>query len=618
MIFSNIWGLFGFLGIIALIIIYILKPKYQDKTISSTYIWKLSLKYRRPKTPFDWLQSSLLFLIQLLVLTLLGLLMLKPNYAYETDSNEKIVILDASASLYKADNRFSSFDRAKNEIITLASNTTPKDKFSVIIATNDPYYAVRRSDSLDYIKQSLTNINPTYEEVDLTLSINLLDTLLRENPEASIYLYTDKEVMVPKRINVKKINSNEWNVGILDFVSTLKPNGYYMFEADIINYGGNDDFTLTLYVDGKRKTGKIITANDFNNSEIIRISFDEYQTLTFEDAYLTIDTNDGYSLDNEFRIYGQLGRPLKVLLFSDSDDLNRSTLYYVRSALESLNKRWSIDTFTKEEDLEYSDYDLYIYDTYIPDVLPIDGAIWLFNPNESSINIPITISDEINGSFNVNNENSNSLTYRQIMKGINSNKFIISKYQKVNSYPEFEMILSINSDPLLLTKNVNNQKITIFSFDLSFSNLPILVDFPLLIKNIFEYSVPTVINTHLYETGTLLNLEARSNTKKIVITKDDDELSFNTFPVTFSLDKPGTYSVIYQFNDDSYEKSEFFVRVSKNESFQNINGGELILMHNPNNNKELSTDIIDLIPYLSAFLLLLLLIEWGVQYREQY
>ncbi len=42
-----LWGLFGFLGIVALIIIYILKPKYQDKTVSSTFVWKLSLKYNR-------------------------------------------------------------------------------------------------------------------------------------------------------------------------------------------------------------------------------------------------------------------------------------------------------------------------------------------------------------------------------------------------------------------------------------------------------------------------------------------------------------------------------------------------------------------------------------------
>ena len=44
-------GLLGLLGVLALIIIYIIKPNYQQKFISSTYVWKLSLKYRKKRIP---------------------------------------------------------------------------------------------------------------------------------------------------------------------------------------------------------------------------------------------------------------------------------------------------------------------------------------------------------------------------------------------------------------------------------------------------------------------------------------------------------------------------------------------------------------------------------------
>ena len=44
-------GLIGLLGVVALIIIYIIKPNFQQKFISSTYVWKLSLKYRKKKIP---------------------------------------------------------------------------------------------------------------------------------------------------------------------------------------------------------------------------------------------------------------------------------------------------------------------------------------------------------------------------------------------------------------------------------------------------------------------------------------------------------------------------------------------------------------------------------------
>ena len=59
-------GLLGLLGVIVLIIIYIIKPNYQSKFISSTFIWKLSLKYKKKKVPLSKLRNILLFICQLL------------------------------------------------------------------------------------------------------------------------------------------------------------------------------------------------------------------------------------------------------------------------------------------------------------------------------------------------------------------------------------------------------------------------------------------------------------------------------------------------------------------------------------------------------------------------
>ena len=55
-------GLLGLLGIAALILIYILKPNYQQKIISSTYVWKLSLRYRKKKIPVSRLRNIILLI----------------------------------------------------------------------------------------------------------------------------------------------------------------------------------------------------------------------------------------------------------------------------------------------------------------------------------------------------------------------------------------------------------------------------------------------------------------------------------------------------------------------------------------------------------------------------
>ena len=42
-------GLLGLIGLLIWLIIYIIKPNYQQKMISSTFVWKLSLKYKKKK-----------------------------------------------------------------------------------------------------------------------------------------------------------------------------------------------------------------------------------------------------------------------------------------------------------------------------------------------------------------------------------------------------------------------------------------------------------------------------------------------------------------------------------------------------------------------------------------
>ena len=94
MSFLNPLGLIALIGIPILIIIYIIKPRYQEKKITSTYIWRLSLKYKKKKRPIQWLQKSLLFFIQILILTLLGLSVARPELLLSARSKEKVIILD--------------------------------------------------------------------------------------------------------------------------------------------------------------------------------------------------------------------------------------------------------------------------------------------------------------------------------------------------------------------------------------------------------------------------------------------------------------------------------------------------------------------------------------------
>ena len=158
-------GLLGLIGIVILIIIYILKPNYQQKFISSTYIWKLSLKYKKKKIPTSKLRNLLLILCQVLFLATCAAILARPNLVVKTmiKEPEVIMILDASASMRAKVDETTRFSRAVEEAAELAAATFEEDGYvSMIFADDQPAYMLsprmRQSSKAD-LEQQLTALD---------------------------------------------------------------------------------------------------------------------------------------------------------------------------------------------------------------------------------------------------------------------------------------------------------------------------------------------------------------------------------------------------------------------------------------------------------------------------
>ena len=57
-------GFLGLIGVALLIVIYIIKPNYQNKYVSTTFVWKLSLKYKKNRLPISRLNNIVTFICQ--------------------------------------------------------------------------------------------------------------------------------------------------------------------------------------------------------------------------------------------------------------------------------------------------------------------------------------------------------------------------------------------------------------------------------------------------------------------------------------------------------------------------------------------------------------------------
>ena len=156
-------GFLGLIGLVVLIIIYIIRPNFQNKIISSTFVWKLSLRYKKKKLPLSKLRNILLFICQVLIISLAATILAQPIIAAENEesSTEKVVIIDASASMMTTTDYDTRFERAVDMVRELADEVAEKNgKISIILAHDTASFLVRDAgaDQGDVINDELDKL----------------------------------------------------------------------------------------------------------------------------------------------------------------------------------------------------------------------------------------------------------------------------------------------------------------------------------------------------------------------------------------------------------------------------------------------------------------------------
>jgi hypothetical protein len=460
----------------------------------------------------------------------------------------------------------------------------------------------------------LSEISCGYGSGDIPGAMALAADVLEENPGAEVILYTDGVYPEPGSVVVKNMSDGEWNAAILDFGVRLV-GGYHVFSATVASYGKDADLSVALNVNGR--PGSVKTAN-LTNGEPVTLVWSEEKIIRYSYAGVSIDAADSFPYDNSFHLYGGDREPFRIQLVSETPDFFRAALGAV------LNCR--IDVPARPRDYKASGYDLYIFDGFTPPAIPEDGAVWLFNPVGAPKDAGFAIDGEIWGSRSLSASNILSEAEKIIMDSVIPANIKISLYARLSEYDGYETLMLCGDDPILLTKNKNGVRVTVLAFDIHNSNLPLLVEFPVLLNNLCLYSIPPTVDHDVFDAGEDILINVRPSTRAMVVNDTQKTTRYDIFPVIVPARYPGVYTAA-QFSDmKDVTTDRFFVRTPKNESNFNLTGEALPYLSAalgnaspaPEPDAKRTDSLRDLFFYFAAALSVFILIEWWLQYREHY
>ena len=625
-------GFLGLIGLIVLIIIYLIKPNYQNKIISSTFIWKLSLKFKKKKIPISKLRNVLLFLCQVLAITVASLILAQPYIDNSVaTSNEKVLIIDASGSMMASVGQQTRFERAVESVREEADKILGENggKVSIILASDKASYVVQQSDVRADIMMALDNlVDPanggvcTYGKSDIEGAIKLAEEVTATTPDVEVSLYTDIEYIDAGKVKVVSVRDiSDWNVAILDVRAVLFENRY-RFEIDVACYGKNADVTVNCDISGINE--------DSNNNESLKADarcvdgevqtivfsiedYDEMKSLnTFQYLYVYVEENDTMDKDNFFYLYGGEKPTLRIQYVSAA-----ANNYFATSMMilrDKLSYRWDVEfkEVKKDEIPEDTGFDLYIYEHVMPATVPTDGVVLLANPDEVPTNAYFRL-----GSVNNYHHNEQTLLFGEehpIADGLTPELITVTRYTSITSYDGYTPILYCNEDPVMIVKNDPDQKIAVMAFSLNYSNLPLMLEFPLMMYNLIEYFIPSTMTEYVFDVNESIHLGSRSEVLYVSGGKLNYE-PYTEFPTNLLLVEPGVYTVSQTPISGNEVIESFYVKIPASES--NILSKEDSLS-NPYMYTEPVESNTDLLLYFAIALVVLLFAEWWLNVREQY
>ena len=165
--FFQPWGFFALIGIPIIILMYLLKQKYKEQTVSSLFLWKKAESYSMAQQPWQKLKKNLLMILQIIFVLLLAAALANPYIMGITETSHTVFALDCSLSMQAkdAEEGKSRLEQAVSEIKKQIEQASPNEKFSIVFLKDTPEIVLSSSNDKKALLKQVENVKATNGEI---------------------------------------------------------------------------------------------------------------------------------------------------------------------------------------------------------------------------------------------------------------------------------------------------------------------------------------------------------------------------------------------------------------------------------------------------------------------
>jgi hypothetical protein len=487
-------GMLITLGLIPiLILIHTLKPKPRLVEVSSLFLWQEAIKERSRNWSFERLKRNLPLLLQILLVILAALALANPAWLYSVSKKGNLIlVIDTSASMKTKYESGTRFDRAREKALELIEQRDPDQKILIVEATLKPMVKSGFSGDAHQAARYVKNLTPSDASADLEPAIYLALSFVDPSRRDLIYLITDgagrdftEVVENHPKIRPVLVRGENHNIGItrFEFRKEIGSNDKYEIMLEIKNFNFIPvECPVRLSIDNTEILNTAISLQAQEKQVVIV----PYTGLITGVARAILDIDDDFSTDNRAFLSLNASKDIWILLVSQGNPFLEKLLkaypnFKVNSVKKIIPSSWS---------QQVRRHDIVIVDRMdFPETQK--GNFILINAYSPSI--PLIRSGEISFPDNLSWDRENLL-----MADVDIGGVVIEEAARLQAGENMRTVVDSAQTGLIYTYEYDGLRAVILGFDITRSDLPFKIAFPVMTSNIVNW-----LNPHKLEFSTL-------------------------------------------------------------------------------------------------------------------